>query len=206
MSSNEKISANVRTKFGKGAARRLRAAGSIPAVMYGHGTDPLHLELPGHAMMLAVRTANAVLTFDVDGEDHLALVKDVQRDPVLRIIEHIDLVVVKKGERVEVEVAIQVVGEPAPGTIALQDLNTVLVSAEATHIPDGFELDVEGLEEGTVKTVQDLNLPKGVSLVDEEAEDVIVSVQVPRGEEEGESEEGEEGEENAESGDSEDSE
>jgi large subunit ribosomal protein L25 len=113
-----KVIAEVRENFGKGFARRLRAAGKIPAVIYGHGTDPVHVALPGHQVALLVRRANVVLELEIAGAQQLTLVKDVQKDPVHQIIEHIDLLVVKKGEKVQVDVPVVVVGEPFAGTIA----------------------------------------------------------------------------------------
>ncbi|WP_460775004.1 50S ribosomal protein L25/general stress protein Ctc [Microbacterium sp. GXF7504] len=178
MSEDNKVAAELRTQFGKGFARRLRAAGQIPAVLYGHGTDPLHLALPGHQMLLLVRHANAVLELSVDGTDHLALVKDVQKDPVSQIIEHIDLLVVKKGEKVQVSVPVTVVGEAAPGTIVNLDATTISLEVEATHIPEHVEVSVEGLEEGAHITAADLTLPKGASLA-VDGETLVVAVSAP---------------------------
>lgn len=177
---DNKLDATVRTSFGKGAARKIRAAGEIPAVIYGHGTDPKHINLPGHQTMLLLRKANALLELNIEGDEQLALVKDVQRDPVRQIIEHVDLILVRKGERVEVEVPVHVVGESFSGTIVLQDASTVLVSAEATHIPENIEVNVEGLLDGTTILATDLELPKGTKLVDEEAEIVILTVTEPQ--------------------------
>ena len=123
---DNKVKAELRENFGKGYARRLRAAGKIPAVIYGHGTDPKHVALPGHQVSLLIRRANALLELDVAGTPELALVKDVQKDPVHQIIEHIDLLVVKKGEKIQVDIPVSIIGEPAAGTIAAQDANTVL--------------------------------------------------------------------------------
>ncbi|MBD7956900.1 50S ribosomal protein L25/general stress protein Ctc [Microbacterium sp. Sa4CUA7] len=173
-----KVVATKRENFGKGFARRLRASGQIPAVIYGHGTEPMHVALPGHQMSLLIRRANAVLKLDVEGTHQLTLVKDVQRDPVTQIIEHIDLLVVKKGEKIEVDVPITVVGEPFPGTIANLDAVSILLQVEATHIPQGIEVDVEGLEEGAHITAADLKLPKGSVLV-AAPETLIVAVSVP---------------------------
>lgn len=193
----DKLSAEPRTKFGKGAARKIRAADNIPAVIYGHGTDPRHVTLPGHATMLLVRKANAVIELDIAGDSQLVLVKDVQRDPVRQIIEHIDLIVVRKGERVEVEVAVHTEGESAPETIASVETPNVLLSAEATHIPERIVVDVEGLEEGTQILAKDLQLPRGAQLVTDE-EQLIVNITVPQldltSDAETESEEDEEGE------------
>ena len=173
-----KVVAEVRENFGKGYARRLRAAGKIPAVIYGHGTDPVHVSLPGHQVSLLIRRANAVLELDVAGKQQLTLVKDVQKDPVHQIIEHIDLLVVKKGEKIQVDVPVVVVGEPVAGTIANLDNATVLLEVEATHIPQNIEVDVEGLEDGARITAADLTLPKGASLV-VDPETLIVAVSVP---------------------------
>jgi large subunit ribosomal protein L25 len=173
-----KVHAEVRENFGKGFARRLRAAGKIPAVIYGHGTDPLHVALPGHQMALLIRRANVVLELDVNGKEQLTLVKDVQKDPVHQIIEHIDLLVVKKGEKVQVDVPIVVLGEPFAGTIANLDATTIALEVEATHIPQNIEVDVEGLEEGTHITAADLKLPKGATLI-ADPETLVVAVSVP---------------------------
>jgi len=173
-----KVIAEVRENFGKGYARRLRAAGQIPAVIYGHGTEPVHVSLPGHQVSLLIRRANAVLELEVAGKQQLTLVKDVQKDPVHQIIEHIDLLVVKKGEKIQVDVPVVVLGEPFAGTIANLDNATVTLEVEATHIPETVEVDVEGLEDGTHITAADLTLPKGAALVTE-AETLIVAISVP---------------------------
>ncbi len=175
---DSKVIAETRDSFGKGFARRLRAAGKIPAVIYGHGTAPVHVALPGHQVSLLIRRANAVLELEVDGTQQLTLVKDVQKDPVHQIIEHIDLLVVKKGEKIQVDVPIVVVGESFAGTIVNLDNTTVQLEVEATHIPEHVEVDVDGLEEGVHITAADLTLPKGASLVTE-AETLIVAITVP---------------------------
>jgi len=193
----EKLTATVRTQFGKGAARKIRANDLIPAVLYGHGSDPQHLTLPGHETMLLLRKSNALLTLDIEGTEQLALVKDVQRDPVLQIIEHVDMLIVKRGERVEVDVPVHVIGEPFPGTIVVQDAMSILVSAEATNIPESIEVDVEGLEEGASIAATEVALPEGTKLVDEETEIIILSIQVPREEIEEDEAEGEEAAEDA---------
>ena len=172
------VQAELRENFGKGFARRLRATGQIPAVIYGHGTDPVHVSLPGHQVSLLIRRANAVLELEVDGKQQLTLVKDVQKDPVHQIIEHIDLLVVKKGEKIEVDVPVVVIGEPAAGTIVNLDNATVALEVEATHIPQNIEVDVEGLEDGTHITAADLKLPKGASLV-AEPETLVVAIAIP---------------------------
>lgn len=173
-----KVHAEVRENFGKGFARRLRAAGKIPAVIYGHGTAPVHVALPGHQVALLIRRANAVLELEVNGTQQLTLVKDVQKDPVHQIIEHIDLLVVKKGEKIQVDVPIVVVGEPFAGTIANLDAQSIALEVEATHIPQHIEVDVEGLEDGTHITAGDLKLPKGAVLV-ADPEVLVVAISVP---------------------------
>ena len=187
-----KIVADLRVKFGKGAARKLRVLGKIPAVMYGHGTAPVHVALPGHQIGLLLRRANAVLELDIDGKTHLTLVKDVQKDPFLQIIEHLDLIVIRKGEKVQVEVAVHLTGESASGTMADLDSKTLLLEVEATSIPQNVEVSIEGLEDGDQVRAKDVVLPKGATLVSDE-EAVVVLVHLPAEEEE-EEEEVEEGE------------
>lgn len=183
MSEDTKVQAELRENFGKGFARRLRAAGKIPAVIYGHGTEPVHVALPGHQVSLIIRRANAVLELAIEGKgDQLTLVKDVQRDPVHQIIEHIDLLVVKKGEKVQIDIPVVVVGESAPGTIVNLDANTLAVEAEATHIPVNVEVSVEGLEEGAHITAADVKLPQGSTLL-ADPETLIVAISVPAAEE-----------------------
>ncbi|MGK9146483.1 50S ribosomal protein L25/general stress protein Ctc [Plantibacter flavus] len=178
MSDDLKVSAELRESFGKGAARKLRALGKIPAVLYGHGTDPVHVSLPGHQMLLILRKSNAVLELDIAGKQQLALVKDVQKDPVRQIIEHLDLIVVKKGEKVEVNIPVHIEGESAAGTILNQDATTVSLEVEATHIPERVTVSVEGLEEGAQILAGDLELPKGASLITD-ADVLIVAVTTP---------------------------
>ncbi|MBX0299654.1 50S ribosomal protein L25/general stress protein Ctc [Cryobacterium sp. 1639] len=181
--SNNKISADARNSFGKGAARKLRVLGKIPAVIYGHGTDPVHVALPAHEIGLLLRRANAVLELDVEGTTHLTLVKDVQKDPVRQIIEHLDLIVIRKGEKVQVEVAVHVVGEPAPGTTADLDAKTLLLEVEATNIPQSVSFDVEGLEDGALVHASEFTLPAGASLISD-PEMVVIGVHLPVEEEE----------------------
>ncbi len=178
MSDQNRVSAERRTEFGKGFARRLRAAGKIPAVIYGHGTEPVHVALPGHQTALIIRRANALMELDIEGTSELALVKDVQRDPVHQIIEHIDLLVVKKGEKVSIDLPVVLTGESFAGTIANLDAATLAVEAEATHIPEHVEVSVEGLEEGAHITAADVKLPKGVTLA-ADPETLIVAISVP---------------------------
>jgi len=159
------IVAESRESFGKGAARKLRAAGRIPAVIYGHGTQPRHVALPAHQTSLLIRKANAILELAIDGKQELTLVKDVQRDPVRQVIEHIDLLVVKKGERVHVDVPVHLEGEAAPGTSVLQDAPSISIEVEATHIPETLTVSIEGLEIGAHVTAAQVELPKGATLV-----------------------------------------
>lgn len=172
------IAADVRENFGKGYARRLRMEGRIPAVIYGHGTAPQHVSVPAHEVGLLLRKANAILQLDVAGKKILALVKDVQKDPVRQIIEHLDLVIVKKGEKVHVEVPIHLEGESFSGTIAMLDVNTIRLEADATNIPERVVIDIEGAEEGTKIHAGDVELPEGSSLMDD-AELLLVNVIVP---------------------------
>jgi large subunit ribosomal protein L25 len=163
----EKIAAELRTEFGKGAARRIRRDDKIPAVVYGHGSDPVHLVMPGHDTMMAIRHggANAVIEIAYDGNTQLALTKDVQIDHIRRLIEHIDFIAVKRGEKVTVDVPIHVVGEAGPDTLVVTENATVQVEAEATHIPENFEVSVEGSPVGTQVFARDLALPSGVVLL-----------------------------------------
>jgi len=175
-----RVTAEVRENFGKGFARRLRAAGKIPAVIYGHGGAPVHVALPGHQVSLLIRRANALLELEVEGKTQLTLVKDVQKDPVHQIIEHIDLLVVKKGEKIQVDVPVIVTGESASGTVVAQDAATIALEVEATHIPQNVEVSVEGLEDGTHITAADLTLPQGASLL-ADPETLIVAIGTPAG-------------------------
>ena len=159
-----KLTAEVRTEFGKGAARRIRRADKVPAVLYGHGTDPIHITLPGHETLLALRTNNALLSIDVDGTSQLALPKQVQRDPLKHTIEHVDLVLVRRGELVTVDVAILVEGEAAPETLVVVDHNSIPVEADATAIPTEIVVSVEGLRAGTQILARDVKLPEGATL------------------------------------------
>jgi len=168
-----KLVATARTKFGKGAARSIRREHNIPAVMYGHGTDPVHISLPGHQTMMALKVANVLLTIEIDGKDHLALAKDIQRDPIRPVIEHIDLVVVREGEKVHVDVPVHLVGTAAIETVVSVEHNTVELAVEATHIPDHVEVSVEGLAAGTQIHASDLALPKGSELLTDAATLVV---------------------------------
>ena len=174
---SEKIKAEARTEFGKGAARRIRRENKVPAVVYGHGGDPIHLTLPGHDTMMALKHAgaNALLELDIDGKTQLALTKQVQIDPIKRHLEHIDLVAVVRGEKVTVEVPVHVVGEAASETLVVTEHATVQLEAEATHIPETIEVSVEGAEAGTQILASDLQLPSGATLITD-ADALVVNV------------------------------
>jgi len=179
MDEDNKVVADARETFGKGAARKLRAAGKIPAVLYGHGTDPKHLTLPGHQVGLLIRKANAVLDLQIAGKSQIALVKDVQKDPVHQVIEHIDLIVIRRGEKVQVEVPVHLAGETYPGTIADLDAKTLLLEVEATHIPENIIVSVEGLEDGIQIHASEVELPAGSTLVSD-PETLVVLVHEPQ--------------------------
>jgi large subunit ribosomal protein L25 len=172
-----RIDAETRTEFGKGAARRTRRAGKIPAVLYGHGTDPQHLSLPELEFKRIVREQgrNAVLTLNIGGTPQLALTKTVVSHPIRPYIEHVDLLVIKRGEKVQVEVAVSVTGEAGPGTLVTQEANTVQVEADVSSIPENIEVSVEGAEVGTQITAGQLDLPRGTTLVTD-ADALVVNV------------------------------
>jgi large subunit ribosomal protein L25 len=178
MADDTKLVAEPRDKFGKGAARKIRALGKVPAVIYGHGTEPQHVTLPAHELGLILRKANAVLELDISGKTQLALVKDVQKDPVRQILEHIDLIIVRKGEKVIIDVPVHVEGESFPGTLVALDANTLSVEAEATHIPERLTVNVEGLEEGQHVYAKDVALPQGTTLLSE-PDTLVVNITLP---------------------------
>ncbi|MFJ4870653.1 50S ribosomal protein L25/general stress protein Ctc [Streptomyces sp. NPDC088757] len=182
--SEVKIAASVRSEFGKGAARKIRRDNKVPVVLYGHGTDPVHLTLPGHELLLALRTPNVLLALDIDGKgQELAIPKAVQRDPLKGFLEHVDLILVKRGEKVTVEVPVQAEGELAAGGNLLEHvLNTLSVEAEATHLPESFSVSVEGLEAGASVLAKDIELPKGTTLVTD-ADAVVLQVLAAQAEE-----------------------
>jgi len=162
------LAAEAREEFGKGASRRIRRQHKIPAVLYGRGDDPIHITLPGHETMLALRQANALLSVGLPGgEEKLALPKQVQRHPVRHTIEHVDLLIVRRGERVVVSVPIVLVGEPVLNVLVNQGLTELSVSAEATHIPAQIEISVEGLDVGAQILAGEVALPSGVELADD---------------------------------------
>ena len=172
-----KIQAEPRTEFGKGAARRIRRANRVPVVLYGHGTDPLHVTLPGHDLMLALKSgANALLTIDVQGGgSELAIPKQIQRDPIKGFIEHADLLLVRRGEKVTVDVPVILTGEAASGTLIVTELNTLSIEAEATHLPESIEVSIEGLSAGDQILAGDVTLPAGATLMVEPDHLVIIA-------------------------------
>ena len=162
--SEVRIQAEHRTEFGKGAARQVRREGRVPAIIYGHGSETRHLSLPEHELMLALKTPNALLRLEGLGESELALPKAVQRDALKGSIEHVDLIVVRRGEKVTVEIAVRPVGDVLSGGLLDQQLVTISIEAEATHIPDGIDVNVEGMEVGAAIYAKDLALPTGATL------------------------------------------
>jgi large subunit ribosomal protein L25 len=181
--SEVRIPAEPRTEFGKGGARRTRRAGKIPAVLYGHGTDPRHIALPARDFAFAIRGGiNTLLTIDLGDGSELALPKAIQRDPIKGTFEHVDLLLVRRGEKVTVELPIILTGEPAPGGLVNQDLNTLTVEAEATQIPDSVEVSIEGLEAGSHVAAADVVLPEGTTLVTDPETLVVGVVAAPSAE------------------------
>ncbi|GAA4597757.1 50S ribosomal protein L25/general stress protein Ctc [Planotetraspora phitsanulokensis] len=160
-----RIAAELRTEFGKGAARKIRRGDKVPAVLYGHGTEPRHLTLPGHELLLALRQANVLIHVEGDGVDEIALPKGVQRDPIKGFVEHVDLLLVKRGEKVTVDIPVTVSGDVIGGGILDQQLIALSVEAEATHIPSGVEVDVDGKDVGFAVHAGEIALPNGVTLV-----------------------------------------
>jgi len=184
------LAAEMRSEFGKGFARRARVAGKIPAVLYGHGSDPVHVFLPGHETMMALKHSNALLTIMIDGKPELTIAKDVQKDYVRRTIAHVDLLIVKKGEKITVDVPLHLTGEPFPGCVAVLEHNTVSVSAEATHLPERFEISVEGLTDGQHVMAGDVALPAGSTLLTDPRLTVLFVTETRAAAAEGEDEEG----------------
>jgi large subunit ribosomal protein L25 len=161
-----RLLAETRTEFGKGGARRTRRAGKVPAVIYGHGADPRHVALPARELANAIRHggSNVLLTLDVDGGEQLAIPKAIQRHPIKGYFEHIDLLAVRRGEKVTIDVPLTVVGDIVPGGLLNQEHQTLSVEAEATHLPTGFEIDITGLAIGTQFTAGSVSLPEGSTL------------------------------------------
>ena len=163
-----RIVAEPRTEFGKGPARRMRGEGRVPAVLYGHGTETRHVTLPGHELLMALKTPNVLIEVEgLSGRSQLTLPKAVQRDPIRGDIEHVDLILVRRGEKVTVEIPVQVTGEVEPGGLLDQQMVRLTVEAEATNIPQGITVDVEGMEIGASVHAGDLDLPSGVTLAAE---------------------------------------
>ncbi|MFI6350579.1 50S ribosomal protein L25/general stress protein Ctc [Streptomyces sp. NPDC050560] len=191
-----KLAAETRTEFGKGAARRIRRASKVPGVLYGHGADPVHVTLPGHELLLALRTSNVLIALDLDGKSELAIPKAVQRDPLKGFLEHVDLLLVKRGEKVSVEIPVHTEGELAPGGYLLEHvLDALPVEAEATHIPESVTVSIAGLAAGDSILAKDIKLPGGVALG---VEDDAVVIQVLAAQAEEAAPESEDGEETAE--------
>jgi large subunit ribosomal protein L25 len=173
--SDHKLVAETRTQFGKGAARKIRRDNKIPAVMYGHGTAPVHITLPGHDTMLALKQTNALLTIVLDGDEQLALAKDVQRDAIKPVIEHVDLVIVRRGEKVVVDVPVHLEGEAGPETVVTTDHTSLQLEVEATAIPESVSVSVEGAQAGTQILAGQVTLPAGSTLVTD-PEALVVNV------------------------------
>ncbi|QIP86105.1 50S ribosomal protein L25/general stress protein Ctc [Streptomyces sp. Tu 2975] len=174
--SEVKLTAERRSEFGKGAARRIRRDNKVPGVLYGHGTDPVHVTLPGHELLLALRTPNVLISLDLGGTNELAIPKAVQRDPLKGFLEHVDLLLVKRGEKVNVEIPVHAEGELAPGAYLLEHvLNALPVEAEATHIPESVSVSIAGLSAGDSILAKDIALPSGTTLA---VEDDTVVLQI----------------------------
>ncbi|MEW9519233.1 50S ribosomal protein L25/general stress protein Ctc [Streptomyces tubercidicus] len=190
-----KLTAEARTDFGKGAARRARRADLVPAVIYGHGEKPQHVAIHNHALMMALKTPNALIRLEFEGKSELVIPKAVQREAIRQFLVHVDFLAVKKGEKVSVEIPIHVEGDLAPGQLVLEHvLNALPIEAEATHIPESVTVSVEGLDAGASVLAKDITLPKGSSLsVDEDAvvlQVVAAQAEAPAEEAEGEGAEG----------------
>ena len=182
--SEVKINAEPRTEFGKGGARRTRRAGKVPAVLYGHGEKPRHIALPAREFAAAIRHGgvNQLFTIEItDGTSALALPKAIQRDPIRQTLEHIDLLIVRRGEKVTVEVPVHLVGEAAPGTLVVSEHNTLTVTADATRLPDHLDASIEGLAAGARVTAAEVSLPEGVEL-SADPELVVAMISMPTAE------------------------
>ena len=181
--SEVKLAAETRTEFGKGAARRIRRESKVPGVLYGHGADPVHITLPGHELLLALRTPNVLLSLNIDGKTRLAIPKAIQRDAIKGFLAHVDLLLVRSGEKVNVEIYVHTEGELAPGGNLLEHvLNALPVEAEATHIPESVTVSVEGLSAGDSVLAKDIPLPPGTTLaIDEDA--IVLQVLAAQAEE-----------------------
>jgi large subunit ribosomal protein L25 len=183
--SEVRLTAETRTEFGKGGARRTRRAGKVPAVIYGHGADPRHVALPAREFANAIRHggANVLLTLDVEGGEQLAIPKSIQRHPIKGHFEHVDLLAVRRGEKVTVDVPVHVVGDVVSGGLLNHEATTISVEAEATHLPTGFEVSVEGLEIGSHIAAGDIPLPSGSTLITDPATIVLIIAEAPTAEE-----------------------
>ena len=179
------VKAEARNKFGKGAARRLRREWKVPGVIYGPNTDPIHFAVPLLEIETLIRYngVNAVLELEIDGEQHLTMVKQIEQNVLTLDIDHIDLLSIRRGEKVEVEVPVMLEGEPAPGMMSVQDADVLLVEADVLNIPEEITVSIEGLENGTVVTAADLTMPEDTTLV-ADGETVIVSISEPEVDEE----------------------
>ncbi|OEU97400.1 MULTISPECIES: 50S ribosomal protein L25/general stress protein Ctc [Streptomyces] len=190
------IDATVRNEFGKGSARRLRREERVPAVIYGHGAEPVHVALPSYDMMMALKTPNVLINLDIEGKKQLVIPKAVQREAIRQFLVHVDLLVVKKGEKVQVEVPIHIEGELAPGQNLIEHVyNTLPVEAEATHIPESVTVSVEGMDVGDQVLAKDIKLPGNTTLAIE-GDETVISILAAQAEEpaaEGEEGAGEEG-------------
>lgn len=179
-----RLTAENRTEFGKGGARRTRRAGLIPAVLYGHGAEPRHISLPAHAFAAAIRRggSNVLLTLDIDGDEQLALPKAIQRHPIRDVYEHVDLIAVRRGEKIVVSVPLEITGDVAPGGLLSVEFTSVSVEAEATHLPSSLQASVEGLEIGSHITAGDLELPSGAALAGDPEQILLVVQEAPTAE------------------------
>jgi large subunit ribosomal protein L25 len=184
-SADSNITAEPRTEFGKGAARRIRRADKVPAVLYGHGNDPQHITLPGHDTMLALKHggANALLTISIDGNEQMALPKQIQRDPIKGFLEHLDLIIVRKGEKVTVDIPVHLVGEPNPDALIVTETSLISVEAEATHIPEYVEVSIEGLNVGDQILAKDLSVPSGSRVLVDDDHLIVNVTHAPTAEE-----------------------
>jgi large subunit ribosomal protein L25 len=182
--SEVRLSAETRTEFGKGGARRTRRAGKVPAVIYGHGADPRHVALPAREFAAAIRHggANVLLTLDLEGAEELVIPKSIQRHAIKGYFEHVDLLAVRRGEKVTIEVPVTVVGDVVPGGLLNQEHTTVSVEAEATHLPEAFEISIDGLAIGSHVTAADIALPSGSSLVTDPETVVAIIAEAPTAE------------------------
>jgi large subunit ribosomal protein L25 len=176
-----RLSAEIRTEFGKGGARRTRRAGKIPAVLYGHGAEPKHISLPAREFANAIKRggSNVLLTLSIDGKDELALPKAIQRHPIKPEIEHVDLIAVRLGEKITVDVQLTIVGDVVSGGLVAQEATTLSVEAEATHLPSSFEISIAGVAIGTQITASDVTLPSGTVLAGDPDQILIIIQEAP---------------------------